>query len=147
MPKTPPASARSTPENPKANAAPAEAAPAKPVAPQVASASGDSDRVLTIAEGDTLSEIALRMVGQGVTMHQAMAAIYEANRSAFINNSVHLIKEGAIIRIPNRAAMRQRSKNEALILLAQNDGRNVYSSYAKQIGLLNSVGEQVAQPA
>ena len=89
-----------------------------------------------VARGDTLSELALKLVGEGVTLNQAMAAIYEANKASFINGSVHLLREGAQIQVPNRSALRMRSRNEALVILAQNDDRNVYSAYARQIGLL-----------
>ncbi|WP_370262520.1 FimV/HubP family polar landmark protein [Limnobacter sp.] len=137
----PVATAPATP--PKAEAAPPKvtAAPkpdtATPQAPGTASA-GE----LQVKRGDTLSELALQLVGDGITLNQAMAAIYEENREAFINGSVHLIREGAQIRIPNRSAVRARSANEALLVLARNDDRNVYSAYARQIGLLTVANAQ-----
>ena len=97
--------------------------------------------------GDTLSGLALELVGDGVTLNQAMAAIYEANTSSFINGSVHLIREGAQIQVPNRAALRAKSANEALLVLANNDDRNVYSAYARQIGLLTVENQTAAAPA
>jgi pilus assembly protein FimV len=117
---------------------PAAAAPAP-----AASASTAPDGTLNVQRGDTLSELALQLVGDGVTLNQAMAAIYEANKDSFINGSVHLIREGAQIQVPNRAALRSRNANEALLILAQNDDRNVYSAYARQIGLL-TVDNQLA---
>ncbi|HEY1058807.1 MAG TPA: FimV/HubP family polar landmark protein [Limnobacter sp.] len=97
-----------------------------------------------VKKGETLSEIAQSLTGQGVTLNQAMAAIYEANREAFIANSVHLVKEGAQLRIPNKAALRAKSPREALLVLANNDGRDVYSRYARQLGLL-AVADQAGQ--
>ncbi len=120
------------PSRPPAASAPAPAAP--PVVPE---------GTLNVQRGDTLSELALQLVGDGVTLNQAMAAIYQANKDSFINGSVHLIREGAQIRVPNRAALRANNANEALLILAQNDDRNVYSAYARQIGLL-TVDNQVA---
>ena len=99
---------------------------------------------LRVKHGDTLSEIALQWVGKDVSLNQAMAAIYEANADAFLNKSVHLIKEGATLQIPNRAALIKKSKNEALLILAQNDDRNVYSLQASQLGLL-TITEQLPQ--
>lgn len=115
---------------------------ATPLAPQVAQQPPQPAPRLTpegtrqVVRGDTLSELAVGLVGDGVTLNQAMAALYEANKDSFINGSVHLIREGAQIQVPNRAALRARSANEALLILAQNDDRNVYSAYARQIGLL-----------
>ncbi len=126
-PMTPPAVA------PKATAPKAPAA-SVPTAPE---------GTLNVERGDTLSELALQLVGDGVTLNQAMAAIYEANKASFINGSVHLIREGTQIQVPNRAALRARNANEALLILAQNDDRNVYSAYARQIGLL-TVDNQLA---
>lgn len=97
-----------------------------------------------IVRGDTLSELAQELVGDGVTLNQAMAALYEANKDSFINGSVHLIREGAQLQVPNRAALRARSANEALLILAQNDDRNVYSAYARQIGLLTVDNQSTA---
>jgi pilus assembly protein FimV len=98
---------------------------------------------LNVQRGDTLSELAMQLVGDGVTLNQAMAAIYETNRDLFINGSVHLIREGAQIQVPNRSVLRARNSKEALLILAENDDRNVYSAYARQIGLL-TVDKQVS---
>jgi len=127
-PMTPPAVA------PKATAPKAPAA-SVPTAPE---------GTLNVERGDTLSELALQLVGDGVTLNQAMAAIYEANKASFINGSVHLIREGTQIQVPNRAALRARNANEALLILAQNDDRNVYSAYARQIGLLTVDNQRAA---
>jgi len=128
-------------------------APATPPTPPVAQQTPKPAATLApegtrqVARGDTLSELALELVGEGVTLNQAMAALYEANKDSFINGSVHLIREGAQIQVPNRAALRARSANEALLILAQNDDRNVYSAYARQIGLLTVENQSTAAAA
>jgi pilus assembly protein FimV len=134
-PMTVPPVANST--APRSDASVAEpATPTKPVdAPEGA---------LEVKRGDTLSELAMQLVGDGVTLNQAMAALYEANKGSFINGSVHLIREGAQIQVPNRAALRARNANEALLVLARNDDRNVYSAYARQIGLLTVENQATA---
>jgi pilus assembly protein FimV len=99
---------------------------------------------LLIKQGDTLSEIALEMVGNGITLTQAMAAIYEANPDAFIHGSVHLIKQGVRIQVPNRSALIAKSNNESLLILAKNDDRNVYSVQARQLGLLTVANQEQA---
>lgn len=107
-----------------------------PLSPPQQTEAPPLDTSLTVKRGDTLSELALKFVGNGVSLNQAMAALYEANKEAFISGSVHLIREGAQIQVPNRSALRSRTANQALLVLAQHDDRNVYSAYARQIGLL-----------
>lgn len=133
------------PMTPPAVAPKAPAVSGPPVASKAPAASESvaPEGTLNVERGDTLSELALQLVGDGVSLNQAMAAIYEANKASFINGSVHLIREGAQIQVPNRASLRARNANEALLILAQNDDRNVYSAYARQIGLL-TVENQVA---
>lgn len=130
-PMTPPVSSSSLP--------PATSVPAPTASP------GLTEGTLNVQRGDTLSELALQLVGDGVTLNQAMAAIYEANKDSFINGSVHLIREGAQIRVPNRTALRAKNADEALLILARNDDRNVYSAYARQIGLLTVENQVVSE--
>lgn len=99
-----------------------------------------------VRTGDTLSQIAAELTGQGVSLNQAMAAIYEANPDAFIKGSIHLLKNGAELRLPNRSSMKLKSRDEALVVLAQGDDRNDFALVAKQRGLLN-VTQQAAKPA
>lgn len=136
-PMTPPTVAAPSATSPERDAQRAEVPASKADA---------GEGALEVKRGDTLSELAMQLVGDGVTLNQAMAALYEANKDSFINGSVHLIREGAQIQVPNRAALRARNANEALLVLAQNDDRNVYSAYARQIGLL-TVEYQTASSA
>jgi len=124
----------------------AEPAAKAPTAPTVSQDATVDSRTgtLQVKRGDTLSELAMELVGDGVSLNQAMAAIYEANKESFINGSVHLIREGAQIQVPNRTALRAKSANEALLVLANNDDRNVYSAYARQIGLLTVENQSAA---
>lgn len=139
-PMTPPATtpAVASPESSEAK----KTAPA--VKPTAESSTPGSRKV---KRGETLSELASGLVDKGVSLNQAMAAIYEANKSSFINGSVHLIREGAQIQVPNRTALRAKSAKEALLVLANNDGRNVYSAYAVQIGLLTAEKQSTAVSA
>jgi pilus assembly protein FimV len=119
-------------------AAPVAAPPVKPIQSSEPKPKVDPviEKTLKIKRGNTLSELALDYVGDGVTLNQAMAALFEANPEAFINGSIHLLKPGAELRIPNRSSIRSRSKNEALVILAGGDDRNDFSREAKQLGLL-----------
>ncbi|MDE2091975.1 MAG: hypothetical protein KGJ08_08775 [Gammaproteobacteria bacterium] len=52
-----------------------------------------------IHRGETLSEIALNMRPQGVTLNQMMIAIYRANPEVFMRN-INLMKAGYVLRVP-----------------------------------------------
>lgn len=143
LPEIRPPMAPPTQAKPVAPPASAAAPTVQPPPPKpVAKVSPEGTR--QVARGETLSGLASGLVGDGVTLNQAMAALYDANKDSFINGSVHLIREGAQIQVPNRAALRARSANEALLILAQNDDRNVYSAYARQIGLLTVENQSTA---
>lgn len=81
-----------TPAQRPARAARAEAAPA---------VSGGVD----VKRGDTLAGIARAAKPEGVSLDQAMIAIYRANRSAFIADNINLVREGAKLAIPDAASM------------------------------------------
>lgn len=49
--------------------------------------------------GETLSEIAVRVSSDDVSMNEMMAALFEANPHAF-GDSVDLLHEGAVLRVP-----------------------------------------------
>ncbi len=49
--------------------------------------------------GETLSEIAVRVSGDDVSINQMMAALFEANPHAFGDN-IDLLHEGAVLRVP-----------------------------------------------
>jgi len=56
--------------------------------------------------GETLSEIAVEVSGNHVSMHEMMAALFEANPHAFGDN-IDLLHEGAILRVPGSAEINQ----------------------------------------
>lgn len=49
--------------------------------------------------GETLSEIAVRVSGESISMNRMMTALFEANPHAF-GNSIDLLHEGAVLRVP-----------------------------------------------
>jgi len=49
--------------------------------------------------GETLSEIAVRVSGESVSMNQMMTALFQANPHAF-GDSIDLLHEGAVLRVP-----------------------------------------------
>lgn len=91
-------------------AAPAVAAPTAPVPAVVPSGAASMAIPSTqtqlggnygpIHRGETLSEIALKLRPQGVTLNQMMIAIYRANPEVFMHN-INLMKAGYVLRVPN----------------------------------------------
>ena len=76
--------------------------PASPAAPpaQVLATTNS----VNVRRGDTLGRIAGSVRPEGVSLDQAMVAIYRANPQAFIGN-MNLVREGATLAIPDRGAM------------------------------------------
>ena len=133
-PVAPAVSARSTPRSqqsaqPARAAAPAQRAPAPvaqraeaPAAAQSSTpapaggtrtldqgsssgaAAATSDTV-TVTRGDTLGKIAAAKKPANATLEQTIVAIYQANRSAFIDSNPNLIRQGRTLTIPDAAAI------------------------------------------
>jgi pilus assembly protein FimV len=53
-----------------------------------------------VRRGDTLSEIAGRMQGEGFTLDQTMIALLRANPDAFIGGNINRLKAGAVLAMP-----------------------------------------------
>ncbi|HKV95927.1 MAG TPA: FimV/HubP family polar landmark protein [Gammaproteobacteria bacterium] len=88
------------PAAPVQAAAPPTAAPAPA---QVAAATNETQlggNYGPIHRGETLSEIALKLRPQGVTLNQMMIAIYRANPEVFMRN-INLMKAGYVLRVPS----------------------------------------------
>ncbi len=66
----------------------------------VADAGPEDSHYGPVGYGETLSEIAVRVAGDGVTMQRMMSALFEANPQAF-GDSIDLLHEGAVLRIPD----------------------------------------------
>jgi pilus assembly protein FimV len=79
---------------PQAEVTPKPVAAAKPVA------SGD----IAVKKGDTLAAIASRSKPAGVSLEQAIVAIYKANPEAFYGN-VNRLKAGSTLSIPEQSVM------------------------------------------
>ncbi len=59
---------------------------------------------VSVQRGDTLGRIAGAVRPEGISLDQAMVAIYRANPQAFIGN-MNLVREGTTLAIPDRSAM------------------------------------------
>lgn len=61
-----------------------------------------------VNSGETLSGIAVDLSRDGTSMNQMMIALFEANPQAFDGN-INLLKAGAVLRIPDEAALLRHS--------------------------------------
>lgn len=77
-------------------AAPAQVASAAPPAMPAGDLAGE----YSVRRGDTLSQIADRMQGEGFTLDQAMIALLRANPEAFIGGNINRLKAGAVLALP-----------------------------------------------
>jgi pilus assembly protein FimV len=66
-----------------------------------------------VQAGDTLWEIASRHKDPDVSVQQAMLAILRYNPNGFIRNNINDVKKGFVLRIPEREAMLEISRQEA----------------------------------
>ncbi|KGM57187.1 hypothetical protein N799_10110 [Lysobacter arseniciresistens ZS79] len=105
-----------------ATPAPAEEAPqpsaitptAPPPAPVVAPGSRPrTTEYGAVLQGETLSEIASSL-DLGVNLDQAMIALLNANPDAFIDGNVNLLRQGAVLRVPDRDEMQATSVAQAM---------------------------------
>lgn len=110
--------------------APVRAAPRQAPAPRVAAepkpkAEGGNTRV--VQSGDTLRKIADETRHDGVTLEQMLVGLFQSNQDAFIAQNVNRLKAGAILNIPEKAAVESVSPAEARkIYVAQTSDWNNY---------------------
>lgn len=116
------APAQSPPETSTAAAAPAPAArtastaaPRAPV-PEATGAAGD----IAVRQGQTLSQIAQSLaVGQQISRERAMIALLRANPEAFIRGNINLLKQGAVLRVPDAASLAAVDGSEAAAMVRE----------------------------
>lgn len=86
------------------------ATPAPPVAP--------GDALAPVRRGQSLSQVAAPLArAQGYTLDQAMVALLRANPEAFINGNINLLKQGAVLRVPESAEAQTIREDEAAALV------------------------------
>lgn len=76
-------------------------------------------RTIRVRRGDTMFAIARRNAVHGVTVYQMMIALQRANPRAFIHHNLNLVKAGAALAMPDRAALTAVSDREARRLFMQ----------------------------
>ena len=97
---------------------------------------GDLDYGI-IKKGDNLWNIAekLRQGDESVSVHQVMMALLQSNPDAFIENNVHRLKVGHVLRIDDPSALTSLSRKEAA------------SAFVEQTNAWNDYRQQAAEAA
>lgn len=93
----------------------AVATPSRAPVPDASAALSDQ---YAVKRGDTLSEIAGRMQGEGFTLDQAMIALLRANPDAFIGGNINRLKAGAVLDVPAGDALASVDASQARRLVA-----------------------------
>ena len=88
-------------------------APAPVVAAPPPMPAGRPDEYGAVQAGETLSEIAERL-DYGTTLDQAMIALLNANPEAFIGGNINLLKQGAVLRVPDAETVRSIEAAQAM---------------------------------
>ena len=98
--------------------APSRPAPVPAVAATPAPQASPGDTLAPVRRGQSLSQIAAPLAReQGYTLDQAMVALLRANPEAFINGNVNLLKQGAVLRVPEAAEAQTILEGEAAALV------------------------------
>lgn len=116
-----PASASTPTATPKP--APATAAVAPAAAPRpapVAQAPTPDGTLAPVRSGQTLSGIAGQLArDNGVSLDQAMVALLRANPEAFIRGNVNLLRQGAVLRVPESGELQRIDSAAARVLVRE----------------------------
>lgn len=83
----------------------------------------NSDSYGPVAAQETLWSIASRVKSGDVSTQQMMLALFDNNPDAFVNNDIHQIKKGAVLRIPADSAVTQRDRYDAIAEVRQINSR------------------------
>lgn len=93
--------------------------PAPPVAAPAprAAAPAPTDGSVVVRRGDSLSRVAARHLGEGVSLDQMLAALYRQNPDAFLNGNINLLKAGSRLQLPSRESATSIAPAEARALV------------------------------
>ncbi|MEO5566052.1 MAG: FimV/HubP family polar landmark protein [Luteimonas sp.] len=97
-------------------------APAPVASPSPSPAAVASTAALTsyaVRAGDTLGAIARQMGQSGRSLDQAMLALLHANPEAFIGGNINLVRQGAVLRMPQSDEYSRYSAGEAATLVRE----------------------------
>lgn len=113
---------------------------------------GEMEGDYSVRRGDTLSEIASRIRGEGVSLDQAMIALLRANPDAFIGGNINRLKAGAVLDIPAGEELASVDAGQARRLVASQmqqwrDARRAVPQPAMEGGIVASAASGGAASA
>jgi len=82
-------------------------------ASRIKPAAQDGNTYGPVMHGDTLSRIARQVSPDGINLNQMLVALYRANRDAFLEKNMNLLKVGVILRIPDESEITSITTREA----------------------------------
>lgn len=116
---------------------------AQPARAAAVPSAGDS--TITVRSGATAGRIAQRLLTRkgydSATLYQALAALLQANPSAFVDGNLNRLRAGSTLRIPDAAAMQAIDAEEARRLYSQH--MRDYAAYRGRV----AQGAVAAKPA
>ncbi len=90
--------------------------------PETRQQTGYDGDTYSVTSSDTLWEIALRVrPGRDLSVQQTMLAIQRKNPDAFINGNINLLREGQVLRLPDRDEIRNLNPQNAVREVAQHN--------------------------
>ncbi len=75
---------------------------------------GSYGGTIVTRRNDTLWKVASRARGSGVSVEQMMMALYDNNPNAFYQQNVNALSAGKVLKVPEKSAAQQTSRQEAL---------------------------------
>ena len=106
---------------------PRQTAGAVKTAPQPQAEQSASAATRTVQQGDNLRKIAAETKLEGVSLDQMLVGLFQKNPDAFVGNNVNRLKAGAILGLPDKAAVEAVSDTEAKkMIVAQSADWNSY---------------------
>lgn len=121
--------------------APAASAPA--ATPKASATKGGGTH--EVKKGETLGKIAAAKKYDGVTLQQMLVALYRANRDAFIQDNINLVRAGRILNVPERETVASIDNAEARRLLAAQSAN--WNEYRRALGAAVSAAPAGTAPA
>jgi pilus assembly protein FimV len=89
--------------------------------PRRSAGNGSYGGQMVARRNDTLWNLAERARDSGVSVEQMMMALYEKNPQAFYQQNVNALSAGARLQVPDKAAVQQSSRQEALAEFSQHN--------------------------
>lgn len=124
---------------------PTAEAPASAKAEKAAKADQAPTKYGPVKAGETLRGVASKLLHKDVTLDMMVASLYQANKQAFANNNMNLLKKGQVLKVPERdAVMLMFSPHQAKMLMREH--AVAWNAYRRQVAEQASTEAQAPSP-